>query len=380
MRGESVEGSVPPYNTPMAEILVIVPTFNERGNIGVLLERIFALPLPLHVLVVDDGSPDGTAEVVRIVQRKVGTDRLFLRERRGGKAGRGSACLEGFAFARERGYQAVIEMDADLSHDPRDIPRFLEALQGADVVIGSKYCPGGRVEGWEWYRRCLSRMANLYAHLILQMSVRDYTNGYRCYSTRAIALLPNLPIEGSGFTVIPQMSYLLERAGMRLREIPIVFTNRRAGTSNMSLREIMESARAILRLRSRTLDLHLSQFLKFGTVGVSAALLDLSLLTVAVEVLKLPLLSAIILADGITVTYVFLLNKWWTFRDERPRYVSQYVSFLLVYASSFLLGVSLTWILAVVVGLWYVLAKILAIPLCAVWNYCWLHFRVFSRR
>ena len=180
----------------MDKALVVIPTFNERENIGTLLDRIFALESPPDVLVVDDNSPDGTADVVREKQEQYGNARLTLLVRREGKAGRGSACLHGFRMAREQGYTAAIEMDSDLSHDPADIPRLLAGLKDADVVIGSKYVPGGRVEGWEWYRKYLSRGANIYAGLILKMPIHDYTNGFRCYGPRALAILPELTIDG----------------------------------------------------------------------------------------------------------------------------------------------------------------------------------------
>lgn len=369
---------------PQLQALVVIPTYNERENIGPLIDGIFAHSSPVHVLVVDDNSPDGTAEVVRGHQRKYGAERLHLLVRKEGKAGRGSACMEGFSWAQRGGYQAVIEMDADLSHDPRDIPRFLEALRNADVVIGSKYLRESHIIGWEWYRKLLSRAANTYARLILRMPVRDYTNGYRCYGLRALALLPELQVDGKGFTVIPQLSYQLYLRGMRIIEIPIVFTNRRHGKSNMSLREIVESAFTILRIRSHFLHLHISQFLKFAIIGGSNTLLDLFLLALFVEVSAVPLRLAVVLADSLAITNAFFMNRWWTFRrkgfgGQAGHIAVQYVKFLLVYGTSFLLGISITLFLAEIVGVWYIFAKICAIPPAAIWNYCWLHFGVFRK-
>ncbi|MBU0459107.1 polyprenol monophosphomannose synthase [Patescibacteria group bacterium] len=233
----------------MTSTLVIIPTYNEKENIGTLIDQIFEQPAEVDVLVVDDGSPDGTSEIVRDRQNRFG-ERLMLKIRTEGKAGRGSACMYGFNFALENGYESAIEMDADLSHDSADIPRMVEKLSGgADVVVGSKYVKGGKVVGWQWYRKLLSRGANIYAGLILRIPINDFTNGYRLYGPRALKMIPELKIDGVGFTVIPQMSYQLYKAGMEFSEIPITFTNRREGKSNMSLREMTESFVAILKIR-----------------------------------------------------------------------------------------------------------------------------------
>ncbi|MEK7137698.1 MAG: GtrA family protein, partial [Patescibacteria group bacterium] len=303
-----------------------------------------------------------------------------LLERNEGKAGRGSACLAGFRIARERDYKAAIEMDADLSHDPKDIPRFLAQLSGADVVIGSKYVPGSRIIGWEWYRKVLSRAANLYAGLILRLPVHDYTNGYRCYGERALAHLPELQIEGTGFTVIPQMSYELHRLGMRLTEIPITFTNRRHGTSNMSLREMRESFLAILHIRSRSLALHVAQGAKFVTTGLTNSFIDFGILAFCVEVLAWPLLFSNVLSTGIAVTNAFYMNKRWTFKNEERKHAVQYAQFILVYGSSFFLAQGILWFFAIELGFWYVPVKLLIIPGAAAWNYLWMHHAVFRER
>ncbi len=233
----------------MSDILIVVPTYNERENIGTLIDDIATQPSTVDILVIDDGSPDGTADIVREKQKHIGEERLKLVVRAEGKAGRGSACLYGFRYALDHGYRAAIEMDADLSHNPADIPRFIERLDDADVIVGSKYVRGGKVIGWGWYRTLLSRGANLYARMILRLPIHDYTNGYRCYGPRALRLIPHLPIDGTGFTVIPQMSFFLHRAGLKFVEIPITFTNRRRGTSNMSLKEVTESFLTVLKLR-----------------------------------------------------------------------------------------------------------------------------------
>lgn len=232
----------------MSSALIVIPTFNERGNIGYLIDDILGLEVDVDVLVIDDQSPDGTADVVREKQLQYGDSRLQLLTR-SGKSGRGSACIEGIRIAREKGYDAAIEMDADLSHDPTYIPLLLWGLRDADVVIGSRYAPGGRTEGCTFVRRMLSRAANVFMRFVLGVPLRDHTNGFRCYGKHALLRIPELVITGYGFTVIPQLSFQLHREGFTFKEIPIVFRNRRFGASNMGLGEILESFTAVLKLR-----------------------------------------------------------------------------------------------------------------------------------
>ncbi len=233
----------------MQSALVVIPTFNERENIKKLIDGIFLYSQAVDVLVIDDNSPDGTADIVREGQNKYGSDRLKLKVRAEGKAGRGSACLFAFKYALENGYDSSIEMDADLSHDPVEIPKMLEKIKSCDVVVGSKYMKGGKIIGWQWYRKLISKLANIYARIILRIPITDYTNGYRCYGRRALEMIPNLKFEGKGFTVIPQMSYQLYKKGMKFEEIPITFVNRREGRSNMGAGEMVESFVSILKIR-----------------------------------------------------------------------------------------------------------------------------------
>jgi dolichol-phosphate mannosyltransferase len=362
----------------MPEVLVIIPTYNESENIGTLIDRIFEVSRDLHVLVVDDASPDGTADVVSERQKTFGEDKLFLIVRNQGKAGRGSACLEGFKFAREKNYNVAIEMDADLSHDPADVPHLLDGLSNADVVVGSKYIKGGKVVGWEWYRKILSRMANLYVRTILRMPIHDYTNGYRCYGPSALAKIPELEIEGTGFTVIPQMSYQLWRKGMRFKEVPIVFANRRKGKSNMSIKEIKESFLAVIKIRSHAAHLHLMQLFKFGTTGFTNLGLDLILLSLFVEIIKIPLEYSAPLSTIIVVINVFFMNKYWTFKNNQQKHVSQGVKFALVYGSAGILVNLFTIFFTNTLGIFYIASRIISIFITALWNYTWMHLKVFK--
>ena len=225
--------------------LVITPTYNERESIREVVSRLFnACGERVDLLVIDDGSPDGTAEIVA----KLATEdsRIHL-EQRPGKLGLGTAYVAGFRWAMERGYDEVVEMDADLSHDPADVPRLLDALQDADLVIGSRYVPGGGVSNWGRGRRLLSAAGNLYARMWLGYKIKDSTAGFRAYRTAALARidLDTIASEGYGFQV--EMTRRFHKAGLRIREVPITFTERVRGSSKMSRRIAIEAFTGVTR-------------------------------------------------------------------------------------------------------------------------------------
>ncbi len=228
------------------EKLVIVPTYNERENIDPLLERLLALPHGLDVLVVDDGSPDGTAGLVRAWQAK--TPRVHLLERPG-KLGLGSAYRDGFRYALEHGAEFIFEMDADFSHDPDAISDFLEAAKDADIVLGSRYLHGVTVVNWPLSRLILSYSANVYTRIVTGMPLADATSGFKCFRRRALEgiRLDRVKTEGYGFQI--EMSFRCWKRGFRIKEIPIMFVDRRAGVSKMHRRIIYEAAWMVWKLR-----------------------------------------------------------------------------------------------------------------------------------
>jgi dolichol-phosphate mannosyltransferase len=229
------------------ETLIIIPTYNERDNIAEMLGRLLALPCGLEVLVVDDRSPDGTADIVR--EWTAREPRVHLLERPG-KLGLGSAYRDGFRFALERGAQYVFEMDADFSHDPAAIPRFLEAIHDVDVVLGSRYLDGKvTVVNWPLSRLFLSYGANLYSRLVTGLPVHDATGGFKCFRRRALEAVRLDRVASDGYAFQIEMSFKCWKKGMRIREIPIVFTDRRAGVSKMSRRIIWEAVGMVWRLR-----------------------------------------------------------------------------------------------------------------------------------
>ena len=229
------------------EKLVIVPTYNERENIAALIQRLLELPYGLEVLVVDDRSPDDTAGAVREIMAR--EPRVHMIER-AGKLGLGSAYREGFRYALDHGAEYVFEMDADFSHDPAAIGDFLEAAKDADLVLGSRYLHGGvKVVNWPLERLILSYCANLYTRVITGMPVHDATGGFKCFRRRALEgiRLDKVRSDGYGFQI--EVSFKVWKRGFRIREIPIVFVDRRAGVSKMSRRIIWEAAWLVWRLR-----------------------------------------------------------------------------------------------------------------------------------
>ena len=214
------------------EKVVIIPTYDERENIGLLLDRLLALPHGLEVLVVDDHSPDGTAAVV--AARAATDPRIHLLERPG-KMGLGSAYRDGFRYALERGAEYVFEMDADFSHDPEAIGRFLEAARDCDLVLGSRYLDGKvTVVNWPLSRLILSYTANVYARWVTGLNVFDATGGFKCFRRRALEAVRLDKVRSDGYAFQIEMTYKCWKRGMRVREIPIVFTDRRAGRSKMN--------------------------------------------------------------------------------------------------------------------------------------------------
>jgi dolichol-phosphate mannosyltransferase len=231
--------------------MVIVPTYDERENIDALIGRLMALPFGLHVLVVDDHSPDGTADIVRAWKAR--EPRVHLLER-AGKLGLGSAYREGFRYALDHGAELIFEMDADFSHDPDAIGGFLEAARNADLVLGSRYLDGkATVVNWPLSRLILSYSANLYTRLITGLPVHDATGGFKCFRRHALESIRLDRVQSDGYSFQIEMSFKLWKKGFRIREIPIVFTDRTAGQSKMNRRIIWEAAGMVWRLRLQDL-------------------------------------------------------------------------------------------------------------------------------
>jgi len=232
-------------------LLLVVPTYNERGNLAALVERTFAALPSAELLVVDDGSPDGTAGLAR--ELAAARPGLHLLERRG-ERGLGRAYVAGLARGLAAGYEVVGTMDADLSHDPAYLPAMLARLAGgdgpeADVVVGSRYVPGGGTVHWGLHRRLLSRLANRFAARLLGLRLSDLTSGFRLYRAEALAAVDLAAITSTGYSFLAELLYRLDAAGARIAESPIVFVDRRQGSSKLSPVEIPKGAFHLLKLR-----------------------------------------------------------------------------------------------------------------------------------
>jgi len=218
--------------------LIVVPTYNERENVGALVPQLLQVAPDADVLMVDDNSPDGT---LAAAEQLFGTNPRFSSLRRTGSRGIGRSLLDGYRVAVERGYSRVVQLDADFSHDPKMIPALVNATHDADVVIGSRYCRGGRVANWPCHRRLLSRFANEYVARITGVTVRDSTSGFRCWTRRALECLLKIGVTSEGYAFQVETVFRAQQEGLRIVEIPITFTDRRAGHSKMSGKVILES-------------------------------------------------------------------------------------------------------------------------------------------
>jgi dolichol-phosphate mannosyltransferase len=245
--------SLPPVqDLPKGRTLVIVPTYNERENITMVINILSSLEIPdMDILVIDDNSPDGTAALVKDMANTNKHIKIIERE---GKLGLGTAYVRGFQFALENGYDFVMEMDADLSHDPRMIPHFLSAIKEADLVIGSRYLGEvANVVNWPLSRLFLSKGASLYTRLITGMPVQDPTGGFKCFRREVLAALDLPGIRSGGYSFQIEMNFKVWSKGFRVKEIPIIFVDRTVGKSKMSRKIIIEAVWMVWALKLRSL-------------------------------------------------------------------------------------------------------------------------------
>jgi dolichol-phosphate mannosyltransferase len=226
--------------------LIIIPTYNEYENLPALLEEIFSYVPQTDILIVDDNSPDGTGELADKIAL---TDKRVYAIHRPGKLGLGTAYVTGFKYAIAHDYDAAFEMDADFSHDPRYLPDFLAAIEHADLVIGSRYVPGGATPNWSIIRRFISGGGNIFARLVLGMSIHDCTAGYRCYRREVLESIDLESVESQGYGFQVELAYRVMKQGFCIVETPIVFMDRRVGKSKMSRKIVLEAFTYVLRAR-----------------------------------------------------------------------------------------------------------------------------------
>ncbi|WP_211330039.1 polyprenol monophosphomannose synthase [Deminuibacter soli] len=250
------------------EKLVIIPTYNEKENITPILQAVFGLNKGYHVLVIDDGSPDGTADIVKQLF-SVYPGQLFL-EQRQGKQGLGTAYIHGFRWATDRGYQFIFEMDADFSHNPNDLERLYHACkyEGGDVAVGSRYVPGGKIENWPFDRHLYSRGGAIYTKLVTWMPVNDPTAGFVCYKKEVLDTINFDEIRFVGYAFQIEMKFAAWKLGFTIKEVPIVFIDRQIGVSKMSKGIIKEGVLGVLKIQWQSLFKNYRRRVKSDTTQV----------------------------------------------------------------------------------------------------------------
>ncbi|MEO6520236.1 MAG: polyprenol monophosphomannose synthase [Mucilaginibacter sp.] len=232
----------------MPDSIVIVPTYNEKENIERLLNKVLSLEHDFHVLIIDDGSPDGTAQIVKTIQRDY-PDRLFIEER-AGKQGLGTAYIHGFKWAVRNQYDYIFEMDADFSHNPDDLIRLRQAcVEGADVAVGSRYVTGVNVVNWPMSRVLMSYFASVYVRFITGVEIQDFTAGFKCFKRRVLEAIDLDKIKFVGYAFQIEMKYTAVKHGFKVTEVPIIFTDRTVGSSKMSGGIFKEAFFGVIRMR-----------------------------------------------------------------------------------------------------------------------------------
>jgi dolichol-phosphate mannosyltransferase len=232
-----------------AHTIAIVPTYNERENLSRLVPTLLKRSPSLEVLVVDDASPDGTGDTAESLAERTGRVQVIHRT---SKLGLGTAYLMGFRYALDHDYDYVVQMDADFSHRPEDLPRLLDAARSADLVIGSRNVAGGRVENWSLVRQMISRGGSFYARNLLKLPIRDCTSGFKCWRKEALEAIDLTSVASNGYGFQVEMNYLCRCAGLRIVEVPIVFPDRMVGRSKMSSKICLEAAVLTWKLRNRS--------------------------------------------------------------------------------------------------------------------------------
>jgi dolichol-phosphate mannosyltransferase len=229
--------------------IVIIPTYNEKENIERMIRKIVSLPKAIDILIVDDGSPDGTADIVKALMKEF-PGKLFMEERKG-KLGLGTAYIHGFKWSIAKGYDYIFEMDADFSHNPDDLLRLYDACknQGADIAVGSRYTSGGKVSNWPLGRVLMSYFASVYVNMILWMGVRDTTAGFKCYRRAVLESIKLDDIHFVGYAFQIEMKYKALKLGYKIKEVPITFIDRQLGTSKMSSHIFKEAFLGVLQMR-----------------------------------------------------------------------------------------------------------------------------------
>ena len=235
----------------MSDSIVIIPTYNEKENIANIIHKVFSLSHPFNILIIDDGSPDGTADIVKRLMIEY-PDQLFIEER-AGKLGLGTAYIHGFKWALQKDYEYIFEMDADFSHNPEDLVKLREAcVNGADVAIGSRYINGVNVVNWPMGRVLMSYFASVYVRFITRIDIQDATAGFKCYRKKVLQTIKLDKIKFVGYAFQIEMKFTAIKHGFKVVEVPIIFTDRTAGTSKMSTKIFKEAFWGVIEMKIRS--------------------------------------------------------------------------------------------------------------------------------
>lgn len=357
------------------QVLVIVPTYNESENIAAMLAAV--TKHNVDVLVVDDGSPDGTARIVKKFGER--NSHVYLLERPA-KSGLGLAYRDGFRWGLSRGYGYFVSIDADFSHDPADISRLIETSQANNAIaIGSRYVAGGKISGWDRKRLIQSKLANWFARLLLGLKAKDVTAGFKCYPASFVTQFVGEDVVAPGYAFQVETLFSAKLKQVAVVEVPITFSERRAGRSKVS-GELPKAVVAVVRLALRRPTLR--QLIKFGIVGSINVAIDFGFLNLFVIVGGLSPLVAGLLSTAMALTNSYLLNRAWTFRgfkgpDERG---AEFLSFLAVNGTG---GVA-NWLIFAglihLLGINYNIAKAIAIALTTFWNFFGSKKFVFNKK
>ena len=348
----------------MPRICVIIPTYNEAGTIGELLERLESLGLELQVVVVDDGSTDGTIRIVEEASRRYGN--IILVER-GAKLGLGSALRDGLRKGLELGAELLVTMDADLSHDPLELPKLVGEGAPHRIVLGSRYVEGGCIVGWGLYRRLVSWGANFLTRLLTGVPSRDSTTGFRCYGAEVMrAVLPH--VRGIGYEFQVEVLSVAQRMGFEIVEVPITFVDRRMGRSKLSFGEMRRFLWILLRLFLESGEI--GRALKFIAVGLSGLLVNEVVIWLLTEVAGLYYLISGAISAEVSIVNNFIWNNYWTFSNRSGGgLLARFVRFNLARVFGIALGLLLLKLFTDLLRLHYLISNVFAILIVFVFNY-----------
>jgi dolichol-phosphate mannosyltransferase len=363
------------------KLLVIIPTYNEIENIESIINSVFIHSPEAHILIIDDNSPDGTAAVVEKIAEHNPSLHIL---KRAGKQGLAGAYLAGFDWGLSKSYDAFLEMDADFSHNPKYIPEMLVAIQNHDVVIGSRNIKGGAVEGWPLLRNFVSKGGSLYSRVILRCPVKDLTGGFNMWTKNALLKIGLNNILSKGYSFQIEMKYRAWLNKCSIKEIPILFTDRKLGSSKMSKKILFEALLNIWKLKKIAGDTAFNQIIKFGITGGLGSITNLLLFFLLVDKAGLPEIPVSIFCFIVAGTQNYFLNHLWSFRKYMEKTPVSIIRWLMFLAGSLLgLAINITVMELIITHFilpWKFIAQACGIASGMVFNFIISKFIIFRRK